>query len=391
MWYNQRIRQDNNNFRNDHHHQPCSIQSNLNYSTTQNNNVLILTKKRRVKSLLLLSFAAFLSVIFLDGVVQLTYIKPMDPPPPGYGSGRFLTDTIQEQHSINNNRRSTYHRLPLLPKHALQHRRRRELISSQKPLPAHLRFDHQEAEHKSRRKRIYPVLSDDFMTVVDRRKSTRTRRRRNQEQEKTLYETGALYQGYGTHYIDLWIGSPPQRQTVIVDTGSSVTAFPCGGCNECGSTEGGKLRFHLDQVFEKEQSSTYSEVGCGDNSGDCGIGVCTADGLSSTLSLGKYCKLAVAYAEGSTWTAVEGSDVVYPGGPHEFALGDDEGGKEERMENGVAVGMADFGGENQGKFEWDEFRLGFGCQTKVRKKERVCVQVADDVLPISFFCIVCSI
>ena len=31
----------------------------------------------------------------------------------------------------------------------------------------------------------------------------------------------ALYQGYGTHYVDLWIGTPPQRQTVIVDTGES--------------------------------------------------------------------------------------------------------------------------------------------------------------------------
>ena len=40
----------------------------------------------------------------------------------------------------------------------------------------------------------------------------------------TALQVGALYQGYGTHYIDLWCGTPkPQRQTVIVDTGSGVT------------------------------------------------------------------------------------------------------------------------------------------------------------------------
>src|SRR5688500_8709423 len=33
-------------------------------------------------------------------------------------------------------------------------------------------------------------------------------------------QISGLYQGYGTHYIDLWCGTPPQRQTVIVDTGS---------------------------------------------------------------------------------------------------------------------------------------------------------------------------
>jgi hypothetical protein len=67
----------------------------------------------------------------------------------------------------------------------------------------------------------------------------------------------------------------------------------------------------------------------------------------------------VAYAEGSSWTASEASDVVYPSGVHDAALM----GKEERMENGVGVGMEDVG---EGKeFDWGQFRLGFGCQTKV--------------------------
>lgn len=33
----------------------------------------------------------------------------------------------------------------------------------------------------------------------------------------------------GYYYVNLFVGSPPQKQTVIVDTGSSITAFPCSG------------------------------------------------------------------------------------------------------------------------------------------------------------------
>ncbi len=42
-----------------------------------------------------------------------------------------------------------------------------------------------------------------------------------------------LFRGQGTHYVFLWVGTPPQRVSVIVDTGSHHTAFPCVGCN-CG-------------------------------------------------------------------------------------------------------------------------------------------------------------
>jgi hypothetical protein len=42
-----------------------------------------------------------------------------------------------------------------------------------------------------------------------------------------------LFQGMGTHYSFLWVGTPPQRVSVIMDTGSHHTAFPCTGC-KCG-------------------------------------------------------------------------------------------------------------------------------------------------------------
>ena len=63
------------------------------------------------------------------------------------------------------------------------------------------------------------------------------------------YQSVPLSQGYGTHLANVWVGSPhPQRKTVIVDTGSHFTAFPCEGCRNCGST------YHTDPYFDPIKS-----------------------------------------------------------------------------------------------------------------------------------------
>jgi hypothetical protein len=43
-------------------------------------------------------------------------------------------------------------------------------------------------------------------------------------------ELTPLFPGYGTHFAYAYVGTPPQRQSLIVDTGSHFTAFPCVGC-----------------------------------------------------------------------------------------------------------------------------------------------------------------
>lgn len=40
-----------------------------------------------------------------------------------------------------------------------------------------------------------------------------------------IYGSAAL----GYYYINVYIGSPPQLQTLILDTGSWLTSFPCNG------------------------------------------------------------------------------------------------------------------------------------------------------------------
>ena len=34
----------------------------------------------------------------------------------------------------------------------------------------------------------------------------------------------------GYYYLNIYVGTPPQIQSVIVDTGSAITTFPCTDC-----------------------------------------------------------------------------------------------------------------------------------------------------------------
>ena len=139
-----------------------------------------------------------------------------------------------------------------------------------------------------------------------------------------------LFQGYGTHYADLWCGTPPQRQTVIVDTGSGVTAFPCSECQDCGVP-----KYHSDGLFEEDLSSTFQALDCN----TCLRGRC--------MQKENQCRVSMSYQEGSSWTAFESLDQCYVGGMHSEVTMDDKG--------------TDF----LDPFHAPAFRFGlrFGCQT----------------------------
>lgn len=95
-------------------------------------------------------------------------------------------------------------------------------------------------------------------------------------------EVSPLFRGMGTHYSHLWIGTPPQRVSVIVDTGSHHTAFPCVGC-KCG--------VHIDPYFDPKKSSTSTVLNC----------------------TGKKCFFRQAYSEGSSWNAFKVTDKAWVG------------------------------------------------------------------------------
>lgn len=109
------------------------------------------------------------------------------------------------------------------------------------------------------------------------------------------------YQGYGAYYIDLYLGSPPQRQTVLVDTGSENIAIPCSGCQDCGNA-------HTDRPFDPSSSASFVKLNCS----DCLSGKCSKSG--------DKCEVGSSYVEGSSWSGYEAQDFVYAGGRHDQAL-----------------------------------------------------------------------
>ncbi len=127
----------------------------------------------------------------------------------------------------------------------------------------------------------------------------RRRRRRLQQGEEDRSQQQQwvpLSQGYGTHYATVWVGSPtPQRKSVIVDTGSHYTAFPCKGCIGCGE------EYHTDLYFDYEASKTFVPLGCD----ECSNGAKCSE---------NRCILTQSYTEGSSWTAFQAQDVFFCGG-----------------------------------------------------------------------------
>ncbi|XP_058080308.1 aspartic proteinase 36-like [Magnolia sinica] len=95
-----------------------------------------------------------------------------------------------------------------------------------------------------------------------------------------------LTNGYYT--TRLYIGTPPQKFALIVDTGSTVTYVPCSTCEQCGK--------HQDPRFDFEKSSTYQPVKC---TLDC---TCDRDNMQCTYER--------QYAEMSSSSGVLGNDIL---------------------------------------------------------------------------------
>jgi len=181
------------------------------------------------------------------------------------------------------------------------------------------------------------------------------RRRRNLLLESSpnnsdVIQMDALYQGYGTHYVDLWVGTPPQRQTLIVGTDSHIAGFPCSSCDDCG----GNGLYHTDKSFDERDSSSFEKVGCNE---------CETSTFCKPSDTNYGCDMHVSYQEGSSWYAYEAKDIVYAGGPHNQSLLHDDHSDSD-IDPFRAV-----------KFS---FHFLFGCQTKLTGLFKT--QMADGIL-----------
>ncbi|CAB4266253.1 unnamed protein product [Prunus armeniaca] len=97
----------------------------------------------------------------------------------------------------------------------------------------------------------------------------------------------------GYYSTRVWIGTPPQKFALIVDTGSSVTYVPCSDCQRIGGELASNristimaclLIMNGDPRFQPNSSSTYQLVKCNAN--------CNCD------EEGSKCTYKRQYAEG---------------------------------------------------------------------------------------------
>jgi len=120
------------------------------------------------------------------------------------------------------------------------------------------------------------------------------------------FDVDPLYQGFGTHFVDLWMGcSTPQRRTMVVDTASSFVGFPCGLCPPSHS--------QCNALGDKTKSECFEWVGCSE---DSVMGQCS----SSEMSLDKSSRIrsmSVSYTDGTGWDGFIAQDHAYTGGLHE--------------------------------------------------------------------------
>jgi len=89
----------------------------------------------------------------------------------------------------------------------------------------------------------------------------------------------------GYYYVTLFFGTPLQKQTLIVDTGSTTTTIPC---QECGDNCG---QHHFDKPFNHDQSKTFKKFQCREKFGDYVCNDCTSS----------ECSFGVSYVEGSSY------------------------------------------------------------------------------------------
>ncbi|ETV78555.1 hypothetical protein H257_08061 [Aphanomyces astaci] len=100
--------------------------------------------------------------------------------------------------------------------------------------------------------------------------------------EGSPYNEQRLNGTFSSHSAELYLGVPPQKATVVIDTGSAITAVACSTCKNCGA--------HNRPAYDPAKSTTARPLACRDSS------ICTS--CSS-----QQCLVSQTYADSSSFDA----------------------------------------------------------------------------------------
>ena len=104
-----------------------------------------------------------------------------------------------------------------------------------------------------------------------------------------------------SHHVYVYIGNPPQRRFVIVDTGSSTLSFPCKPCYHCGTLHYSK------EYFDGSLSTTHLNS-------HCHLDECVFPRqMERTCGREDECNFKQSYSEGSSVKGFEVEDIAWLG------------------------------------------------------------------------------
>jgi len=178
-----------------------------------------------------------------------------------------------------------------------EYNRRLESLEGQSFINNHAMYGKLEEKLVENNPKMKDMLRNELKKFNKHRHLSRfsRKRRNNRNLSVNTFQIAPLLQGFGTHYVTAWVGTPPQRTSLIVDTGSRFTVFPCKGCQNCGEEN------HTDKYFDLDKSSTSKVANCMECDGDDFY--CSED----------QCHFGISYAEGSSWDAYLVSDKFFLG------------------------------------------------------------------------------
>ena len=107
---------------------------------------------------------------------------------------------------------------------------------------------------------------------------------------------------HNSHHVNVYIGTPPQRRLVIVDTGSRTLVVPCKPCTHCGHQHFSR------EFFDPKKSLTDIANHC--NEDECKF---VTESIDPDCPKSNECNFMLSYSEGSSIRGFELEDIVWLG------------------------------------------------------------------------------